>query len=325
MPSIILFGATGLIGVPLSKQLKEDHPSWPLTVYVRNESEAVAGYFKSVGVDRIVYGSFDDRARVSELSKTHDIVVNAGVSHDGAFANAILDGQKQRPGDSKGKLVHISGTGNFLDRDANGAFNPDGKVWNDDKEEDIRLINTEMFNGASDRPILDAGNEGKVDTYIACLAIVYGRVDDGPSPSLGVGYNILTSMAKPLGFVPYVGDGTAVAATVHVLDGVQFVADLVTHAAAATADAHQQGSAESRYYIVSGGQVAWRDLASELAGVLHRAGAVASPEPRSVSPEQAFLPARNMLVRGDRAARMCFRPRQPSILESVRRDLEGRL
>lgn len=61
--------------------------------------------------------------------------------------------------------------------------------------------------------VLQAGERGKIITYIVCSAITYGP-NTGPSPNLGVAYNIFTSNAKAHGFVPYVGDGTAVASAV---------------------------------------------------------------------------------------------------------------
>jgi hypothetical protein len=61
--------------------------------------------------------------------------------------------------------------------------------------------------------ILDAGNEGSINTFIVCEALTYG-VAEGPLPSLGIGYKILTGNAKSVGFVPYVGDGSALLSVV---------------------------------------------------------------------------------------------------------------
>jgi hypothetical protein len=61
--------------------------------------------------------------------------------------------------------------------------------------------------------ILDAGNEGSINTFVVCQALTYGLAE-GPLPSLGVGYKILIGNAKSVGFVPYVGDGSAVLSVV---------------------------------------------------------------------------------------------------------------
>ena len=61
--------------------------------------------------------------------------------------------------------------------------------------------------------ILDAGNGGSINTFIVCQALAYGLAE-GPLPSLGVGYKILIGNAKSVGFVPYVGDGSAILSVV---------------------------------------------------------------------------------------------------------------
>ena len=62
--------------------------------------------------------------------------------------------------------------------------------------------------------VLEAGQRGKITTYIVCLAVTSGQSAFNPAANLGVGYNIFVGLAKGLGFVPYVGDGTGVVSTV---------------------------------------------------------------------------------------------------------------
>jgi len=208
MPSILLVGATGMVGASLSRLLKQKYPTWPLTVYFRNP-QADDWFRNVVGVDRIEHGTFEDEARVCALAAEHDIVINAGSSFDPTLTKGIIEGLKQRKGTQKGTLIHVSGGGNFIDLRTDGKFIADSKVWNDANEEDIKLVNSSMLNGAADRLILDAGNEGSINTFVVCQALTYGLAE-GPLPSLGVGYKILIGNAKSVGFVPYVGDGSAV-------------------------------------------------------------------------------------------------------------------
>jgi len=146
MPSILLFGATGLVGgkftgqeratgadpclkARLAAALKEAHPDWPLTVFYRNAS--VDDYFtETVRADRIVHGEFSQKDLVRSLSKDHDIVINAATSFDGGFVETIISGMEERPETSKGALVHLSGIGNFIDLGTTGNFNPESKIWN---------------------------------------------------------------------------------------------------------------------------------------------------------------------------------------------------
>lgn len=168
--------------------------------------------------------------------------------------------------------------------------------------------------------MLEAGERGKIITYIVCFAVTYGK-NIGPSPNLGVGYNILSGNAQAKGFVPYIGDGTAVVSAVHVGDGVPFLTKIVGIAGTEK----PTGSAYSRYYILHGERVAWKDLTAVMAKLLYAKGLVSSPEPKCVEEggagEAGALLGANMLVQGDRAARMGFKPTHHSILAQIKEDL----
>jgi hypothetical protein len=203
---------TSRLQAPYIRAIKQSHPDWPVTAYVRGikpESELRA----SLKADRIVVGDFSDSDKISTLSKEHDIAVNAGSSFTGDLVAAIIAGQKARVKGPKGKLIHISGAGNFIDFGTSGNFNPESKVWNDANEEDIRSVHKDMFNGQSDVLVLEAGAEAAVDTYVVCPSVVYGGASIS-APTAGIGYSIITGNAKSLGYVPYIGDGTAMISTV---------------------------------------------------------------------------------------------------------------
>lgn len=183
-----------------------------MTAYVRStkpEDELKA----SLKADRIIVGDFSDFESIRKASKAHDITVNAGNSFTGDPVAAIIAGQKDKPGASKGRVIHISGAGNFIDFGTLGSFNPDSKVWNDAREDDIKAIHKDMFNGQSDTLALEAGATDSLDTSIVCPSVVYGGASVS-SPAMGVGYSLIIGNAKPLGYVPYVGDETAVLSTV---------------------------------------------------------------------------------------------------------------
>lgn len=167
----------------------------------------------SLKADRIVVGDFSDAEKVGALSKEHDIAVNAGNSFTGDLVAAIIAGQKAKEPGHASKLIHISGAGNFIDFGTSGNFNPDSKVWNDSIVEDIQAVHKDMFNGQSDILVLEAGTNNAVETYIVCPSVVYGGASIS-SPTMGIGYGLITGNAKPLGYVPYVGEGTALVSTV---------------------------------------------------------------------------------------------------------------
>jgi len=129
MPSILLLGATGLVGSHLILELRDRYPKLPVTVYVRNQT--IDKYLTTTaGVARVVHGEFSEYAKLSALAEEHDIVINAGSSGDDAVTEAILEGLEKRSVESKTVLIHMSGTGNFLDtRWTDGSHHPESKVW----------------------------------------------------------------------------------------------------------------------------------------------------------------------------------------------------
>ena len=318
-----LLRLTPEIIAPLSRAIKKAHPDWIVTAYVRS-SKPEAEIIAATHADHVVVGDFSDFEKIKNVAQENQIAINAGNSFTSEPIAAIVAGLKERPESIKGKLIHISGGGNFIDFGTSGNFNPESKVWNDDSEADIRAISKDMFNGQSDTVALEADTDGSVESYIVCPAVVYGGASIA-SPSIGIGYNLVTGNAKPLGYVPYVGDGTAVLSTTHVLDLMSFLLKIVDVAAAGPA----QGSAYTRYYMVETGRVQWKQLATELARIMYEKGVFPTAEPRNVPFEQAgegevkHLVAANMLMKGDRAARMGYQAQQPSILAQMAADLKN--
>jgi len=119
MPSILLIGVTGLVGSHLVLALRDNYPNFPVTVYLRNTT--INEYLTSTAkVSRIVHGSFSE----------HDIVINVGSSWDLGLTEAIVEGLKKRPAESKTILIHMSETGNFVEKRWNdGTHHVEAKIW----------------------------------------------------------------------------------------------------------------------------------------------------------------------------------------------------
>ncbi|KAM0360488.1 hypothetical protein ACHAP4_002569 [Fusarium culmorum] len=315
MPSVIIFGASGFVGAPYTRALKQAHPDWQITADVRSTNP---GLKSSLNADRIIIGDFTDFDKVKAASAEHDVAVNAGNSFTSEPVAAIIAGQKERA--TRGKVIHISGAGNFIDFGTSGNFNPESKVWNDANEDDIKAVHKDMFNGQSDTLVLEAKG---IDTWIVCPSVVYGGASTA-SKTMGIGYSLLTGNAKPLGYVPYVGDGTAILSTTHVLDLVDFLVKISDVAAQGPAE----GTQYSRYYLLETSRVAWKDMATQLAKAMHARGIFTTSEPKNVPFEEAgqgevkHLVAANMLIKGDRAAAMGYKAKHPSILEQIHEDLK---
>ena len=110
-------------------ELKNTYREFPVTVYLRNTK--IDKYLtETAGVHRIVHGAYDELSKISALAAEHDIVINVGSSWDTNLSEAIVAGQNQRPDGKKTTLIHMSGTGNFVDQTwADGAFHENAKIW----------------------------------------------------------------------------------------------------------------------------------------------------------------------------------------------------
>lgn len=92
------------------------------------------------------------------------------------------------------------------------------------------------------------------------------------------------------------------------LDVVPCLLKIVERAAAGPAER----SAYNRFYILETQHVTWMELATQLAHIMHQKGIFSSPEPKSVSIDQAgegevkYLTGSNMLIHGDNAAKMGY-------------------
>ncbi|KAE8444729.1 hypothetical protein EG329_014289 [Mollisiaceae sp. DMI_Dod_QoI] len=332
--SVLVFGGTGLMGSHLIAALKKTHSHLALTVYVRDTSAPLQEYLTStVGVDRIVNGDFSELDKISKLAAEHDLVINSGSSWDVPLTKAIIKGltTKFEEGKGKGSLIHVSGTGNFVDGKKDGKYaGPgagDSKVWNDDDEEDMKLINTGMLNGGPDVEVLEAGKTKKLNTYIVFPSGVYGA-SLGPKAgnAPGVIQLLYKLQAEQLGFVPYVGEGSSLFQSLHVEDFPPFVLKVVDEALKTD---EPEGSVYSRCYIVSSQPTSWKETSTAFAKLLHAQGVIASPKPRSVKLEEAGegelpnLQAGSMLFKNDRAKKLGFKPVKESVLEYLENELHA--
>ncbi|KAK4941151.1 hypothetical protein LTR10_018824 [Elasticomyces elasticus] len=320
MPSILLLGVSGLVGSHLILALRDHCPGLPVTVFLRNKNLDVYLY-ETAKVDKVVHGTFDEKDKIVALAKTHDIVINVGSSWDVPLSEAIVEGLKQQPDGKKRTLIHMSGTGNFVDkRWTDGAFHADTKVWSDDDTEDMKLINPEMLNGGPDTVVLNASRDSQIGTFIVFPSGIYGEAA-GPVPALGVIQLVFREKAQELGFVPYVGDGSAIFNCLHVKAITPFMLLLL---GLALQEDKSQRSVYERCFIIGGQEMPWKAASEAFAKSLHAEGVIPSPEARSVKLEEAgggelpMLMASNMRLTSPRAQRLGYKNEEVSLEEYLK-------
>lgn len=127
--------------------------------------------------------------------------------------------------------------------------------------------------------------------------------------------------AKELGFVPYVGDGTAIPNQLSAKAVTPFVLKVLDLSLEPSAP---QGSPYERTYALGGTEIGWKEVSNVFAQAFHKKGIVKSPEARSVSPKEAgegeipMLMSHDTRFIGPRAEKMGFKYEKPTLLEFVR-------
>lgn len=110
------------------RALTDAYPTFKITALVRSADSL--RLVAEAGAEP-VQGTFAEHTKLTNISSASDIVVNAADSDDAALTAALLLGLRQKKDEGRGigTLLHISGTGLFLDGSRDGRSNPNGKVW----------------------------------------------------------------------------------------------------------------------------------------------------------------------------------------------------
>lgn len=173
--------------------------------------------------------------------------------------------------------------------------------------------------------VIEAGNAGYANTYIIFPSGVYGR-SLGPKPVPGVIQLLAKLQAEELGFMPYIGEGSAIFQSLHVEDFPPFVLKVVDEALKSP---EPTGSIYSRFYIVTSQETSWKDTGNAFAKLFHAQGIVSSPEAKSVPFGQAgngelahLLQPSSMLLRNDRARRLGYKPVKEGLLEYLENEAQ---
>ncbi|TDL19371.1 NAD-binding protein [Rickenella mellea] len=321
MTQIFLLGATGTIGGSILVDLKKTHPEANIMALVRSAAHNDA--VRAAGAEP-VQGTFSDLDIIEEQASKADIVLNAAQPDDLQLANAILKGLKKRKKSGQGvpSYIHTSGTMIFLDGNKAGAYDKNAKVWTDSAE-DIKLLTPQMFHGQVDVPLLKAGEEGYVNTYIICPSNVHGG-GKGPVQRTTLTYRWLTGASLGAGAAFYLGEGSNVLGFVHIDDILDLYLKVVDLALSTNGPA--KTSPYERYFIGSVEQSTNKELMEAIAKRIHASGKLPTAEPKSVTAEEAGMLALlggNMLLKPIRGREIGWVPKGPSVYDTIDADLEA--
>ena len=117
----------------------------------------------------------------------------------------------------------------------------------------------------------------------------------------------------------------------HVQDVITFTLKIFDQALQTLSSPPATFNPYAKFYVPAGPTQSWLDITTPLAKKLHQLGYLSSSEPKSVPMDKAgfvgFLLAANLLVKGDRAAKIDWEMKHGGIEESIERltreDVEG--
>ena len=272
---------------------RKRHPNIPVTAYLR--STALDTALTALGNVTIVHGTFEEHARLEELSATHSIIINCAASFNVPVTEAILKGIHATKISSKPILLHLSGTGNFVDHSKLGSYIPQEHPFNDSNPDHVRKIDASYPpNGASDGLILAAAAKGEVNAFFVCPGGIYGTSTNhlgltvGAASAKAPGVWVLWNLenVQELGFSPYVGPGTSIIRLIHVDDVVDLMM-LVFQRALDTWKTYKPEDVYSNFYVAVNEAPEAKLVAGAYGELLFRMGKIASPVPKQVKYEEA--------------------------------------
>ncbi|KAI0056500.1 NAD(P)-binding protein [Artomyces pyxidatus] len=325
MSTIFFLGATGYIGGAILVALRERYPTVVITALVRNPAHL--DKISATGA-QVLQGLFEDLDLITEQSSLADIVLNAADSDTISLAQAILKGAKRRADEGKSKtvLIHTSGVAVFSDGRRDGKYDPNGRLWNDNSEQDIKDITSAKLHGQVDVPILEAGVEGYIEGYIICPAAVVGA-PRGPLGGCSTSFKFIAKLLQSMGRIVYPGEGSNQFTFVDLDDTVDLFIRVFERA---RKGAPPGESPYARYYIATSTAVDWKTMAVVIGGALARHGKLTDSTAYSI-PTSEFGPALEPLLGGslriqaDRSKALGWTPRPVDIADYIEGDIDALL
>ena len=258
---------------PFLTAFRAKYPTYPITAFLRTTS--LDPKLRALNITPVL-GTFDDLSTIEKLASQHDVVINAATSMNTDVTQAILRGVAAGQDAPKKTLIHLSGTGNFVDERHDGKFveKADDEIWNDANPEHVKRISKEMSpNGPCDELILRAAAKGEVNAYIVCPAGIYGNGTNnalepasGPLPP-GVWVSWMMQNIETLGYSPYIGDGTSLMGLVHVDDVVTLMM-LVFERVVRIGQSYKAEDVWSNFFVAYDEGKAWKKLAELFAELM---------------------------------------------------------
>ncbi|KAK1999475.1 NAD dependent epimerase/dehydratase [Colletotrichum falcatum] len=283
---LLYTGATGFVGGSvLSQLLNSSHPqirSLDITALVRKQEQA--NLLKQKGIEAVVYEGLDDSDFLKKTASEYDYVIHTPTGFHTGSAVALIEGLAQRKL-LTGKdvhFIHTSGTSNIAER----ASSKEVHEWSDLEKvfefEEAKEKQEAYGQRTTDIAVVNSGEKTGVKTYIMMPPTIYGR-GTGLFNQSSIQIPSIIRGAIKAGVAEYVGDGKGCLGHVHITD-LALLYELVLKK---VLSGEEIPFGRRGIYFSNTGSHNWRDLAEHVGKAGVTLGALKSPEPRSVTLEEA--------------------------------------
>ncbi|KAL2864397.1 uncharacterized protein BJX67DRAFT_361540 [Aspergillus lucknowensis] len=326
--TILIVGATGYAGGDFLAHLVTTHPELEIRVFVRDEAKAEQVFKISRRICCILgFGSPDWLHVLETETAGADIVVQIANTDDEELSFALLDGVAKNK-NKNGVYIHISGAGNLMDVSAPlGVMQP--KVYGDksDKEE-ILALPIDRPHAAIEQGLIQRAALTNTRIAIVSFPMLYGKGRGTVASHAGhfrTYVQGVLSHGKP--FVVERGENCI--SSSHVSDASSALAFLIAEVLKGEKGRIRWG--REGYYMVESSELAFKDIAEEVARVLHGKGLIQSNEIDRLDAEAVskiwspgpLIWGGNARARAERLRELGWIPSGPSRSEAMEDEIDS--
>lgn len=320
MPSVFLIGP-GLIGGEVLDFLLQD-TKYDITTLVRREAARSA--LHDLGV-KTVMGSLSDTEIISSQTAVSDIVIHAATADDLPSVEAVLDGIRERNQRRQETIfIHTSGT-SLLGDGAKGSHKSDF-VFDDEKPSSIDSLPDSAAHRKIDLAIVNARKELSPHAKFAIMIppLIYGVSTREKRLSIQLPTMVRYSIKH--GYPGMIDKGLSVWNHVHVKDLARAYLILL-HWIEETSG--EEVSSNPYFFCENGQELSWEECAAQIGRILHKAGKVGDPTPKTIPRENygdlfgdpsALVIGSNARNRAHRLRKLGWEPREKNTFASLEDD-----
>jgi nucleoside-diphosphate-sugar epimerase len=273
---------------------------------------------------KVIFGTLDDAKVITEEVEKVDVVIHTATADHRPSVEAVLAGVEARARDGGKPTIYIHTSGTSLLGDDAAGDRKGGKVYHDDRPEEVDALPDSAPHRLIDLAIIKARQRlgGRPKLAIMIPPLIYGV--SSREKRLSIQLPTMVRYAVKHGRAGHVGRGVSVWSQIHVADLARGYLTLLHHLERAS-------HLENPYFFCENGtELAWGECAAEIGKALYAAGKAPSPDATTIPADQyddlfgaEATPAvlgSNSRSRAVRLREWGWTPREKDTLASLRED-----